>query len=103
MMGKKGIELKRVIETKDIITYLEALVESFKKGQIMVEQGDKSVHLNPPPVVKLEIEAKQKKEKEKFAFEISWAKNDPVRTHEDIKITSNSHQSASEGYNGDDA
>lgn len=60
-MSKDKIELKRRVESKDVLSYLQALVDSFKKGRIVVEQGEQSVILNPPSVVTLEIEAKQKK------------------------------------------
>ena len=87
-MGKNNIELKRTVDINEVISYLEALVDSFKKGRIVVAQGGKSLEFNPPGVLTLEIEAKQKKEKGKFAFELSWKTPEPEQDPQDIRISS---------------
>jgi amphi-Trp domain-containing protein len=68
----KKIGYKRMIETSEVVTYLEALARSFRIGRLAVEHGEKAVNLEIPPAVVLEIEAKQKKDKAKLEIEISW-------------------------------
>jgi amphi-Trp domain-containing protein len=86
-MEKKKVALEQTKEFKAAISYLEDLVASFKKGTIVVEQGENSVILTPAPFVNIEIEAKQKGDKEKFSMELSW--NTAGTTEEsDIMISS---------------
>jgi amphi-Trp domain-containing protein len=68
----KKIGYKRMIETKEVVTYLEALARSLRMGRLAVEHGEKVLDLDIPPAVVLEIEAKQKKDKAKLEIEISW-------------------------------
>ncbi|MBF0508829.1 MAG: amphi-Trp domain-containing protein [Deltaproteobacteria bacterium] len=71
-MDKPKIELKNTIGRNEVITYLEGLVEGFKAGKIVLEQGDLILEMTVPEVVQVEVEAGQKKDKAKFALELTW-------------------------------
>ena len=87
-MEKKKVALEQTREFEAAISYLEDLVASFKKGTIVVEQGENNVVLTPAPFVTIEIEAKKKGDKEKFSMELSW--NTAGTTEEsDISISAN--------------
>ena len=87
-MGEKEIGYKRMVDTREAISYLEALARSFQDGRIVVEHGEKALDLEPPSVVVLEIEAKQKKDKTKFGFEIAWKHTSDNDGGEPLKISS---------------
>ncbi|MBF0508830.1 MAG: amphi-Trp domain-containing protein [Deltaproteobacteria bacterium] len=71
-MDKPKIELKNTMGRNEVITYLEGLVEGFKAGKIVLEQGYQILEMTVPEVVQVEVEAKQKKDKAKFALELTW-------------------------------
>jgi amphi-Trp domain-containing protein len=87
-MSDKQIGYKRMVDIREAIAYLEALARSFQDGRILVEHGDKTLDLEPPSVVVLEIEAKQKKDKTKFGFEIAWKHTAEKDGAEPLKISS---------------
>ncbi len=59
-MGEKSIGYKRMVDVHEAVSYLEALAWSFRDGRIVVAHGGKTLGMEPPPVVVLEIETKQK-------------------------------------------
>ena len=71
-MGKQEISMEKTMTTKDVIAYLEQVVEGLKNGQLIVQKDDRILLLNPPAIMEVEVEAKQKKNKEKFSLELSW-------------------------------
>lgn len=76
-MGKGNkLEFKQEFAFKEAVTYLEALVESFKTGTIVVRKGEEIISLNPSEKVEVEITARTKKDKGKFSLEISWHEPD---------------------------
>ncbi|MBF0551318.1 MAG: amphi-Trp domain-containing protein [Deltaproteobacteria bacterium] len=71
-MDKPKIELKNSMGRSEVIAYLEGLVEGFKAGKIVLEQGAQVLEMTVPEVVQVEVEARQKKDKAKFALELTW-------------------------------
>jgi amphi-Trp domain-containing protein len=92
-MSKQEISYKRLADKQEVISYLQALAQSFEDGRIVVAHGEKAVDLAPPSVVTLEIEAKQKKDKTKFGFEIIWKHTSDSNEWEPLKITSGADES----------
>lgn len=66
------ILVEEMMETSNVVAFLEGLVKGFKEGKIVVEKGVESLTLVPPAWVDVEVEAKQKKGKAKFSLELSW-------------------------------
>ena len=60
-MGENEIGYKRMVNDREAVSYLKALVQRFQDGRIVVAHGEKALDLEPPSVVLLEIEAKQKR------------------------------------------
>lgn len=87
-MSDNSIELRKVIEIQNAVEYLEALAAGLKAGNIVVEQGERKLTLNPPPIVELQIEAKQKKAKAKFVMELQWKSGAVEDVEESIQISS---------------
>ncbi len=71
-MSKKEVSLKRTMETKQAISYLEDIVSSMKAGTVCVQRGDEFVTLKPSAPIDMDIEAEQKKDKESLVIELSW-------------------------------
>lgn len=79
-MEKSKLSVTQQLAYTDAVAYLEALVESFKSGNIVVEQAGEFVTLSPREHVEVTIEAKAKKDKQKFSLELSWAYPPAVET-----------------------
>ena len=86
-METNKISLKQIMETKDVITYLEDLIKSFKAGKVVVQQGENHLDLQAPELVDIKVEAKVKKDKSKFGLELSW-RSMPAEAVEPVTIKS---------------
>jgi amphi-Trp domain-containing protein len=93
-MGEKKISYERMVDINEAVAYLESLAQSLRDGHIVAVHGEKTLALDPPSVVKLEIGAKQKKNKSKFGFEIAWKPVPEGETTETLIISSESETSA---------
>lgn len=71
-MDKQKINVKKVLEYKDAVSYIEDLAKSFRSGTIVLESGGEHVAMKPSAQVSIKVEAKTKKDKQKIAFELSW-------------------------------
>lgn len=72
-MEKQKINVKKVLEYQDAVSYIEDLAKGFKSGTIVVESGGERVVLKPSAQVAVKVEAKIKHDKQKIAFELSWS------------------------------
>jgi amphi-Trp domain-containing protein len=72
IMDKQKISVKKVLEYKDAVSYIEDLAKSFRSGTIVLESGEEHVVMKPSAQVAIKVEAKAKKDKQKIAFELSW-------------------------------
>lgn len=75
-MEKQKISVKKVLEYKDAVAYIEDLAKSFKSGSIVIESGEEHVVMKPSARVAIKVEAKAKDDKQKIAFELSWTEAD---------------------------
>ena len=87
MSQNNKVSLKQTMATDDAIRYLEELVQAYKDGKIVVQQGDKAVSIEPGEDVAIEVEAKQKEGKSKFSLELSWRAPQPGEGDE-VQISS---------------
>ncbi|WP_052812944.1 amphi-Trp domain-containing protein [Desulfonatronum thioautotrophicum] len=87
-MSKKEVKLKGVMETSQVVTYLEDLVAGLKEGTICVRQGEEFVTLCPDQMVDVEVKATAKKGKEKFEMELSWYREPADEESQLITISS---------------
>ncbi|EGB16127.1 hypothetical protein DND132_2924 [Pseudodesulfovibrio mercurii] len=71
-MDKQKISVKKVLEYKDAVSYIEDLARSFRSGTIVVESGGEHVVMTPGAQVAVKVEAKVKNDKQKIGFELSW-------------------------------
>ncbi len=69
---KQKLSLSTRLTRDDVAGILEAIVESLKEGLLKVRKSDKTLELQVPKVVDLEIEAEQHGDKAEFEIEISW-------------------------------
>ncbi|WP_316897765.1 amphi-Trp domain-containing protein [Pseudodesulfovibrio indicus] len=82
-MEKQKISVKKVLEYKEAVGYMEDLARSLKSGSIVIESGEEHVVMTPSAQVAIKVEAKIKDGKQKVAFELSWT--DAPRA--DLKIS----------------
>ncbi|XXJ18609.1 amphi-Trp domain-containing protein [Desulfovibrio caledoniensis] len=81
-MDKQKISVKKVLEYKDAVSYIEDLAKSFRSGTIVLESGEEHVVMKPSAQVAVKVEAKAKKDKQKISFELSWTEAEAA----DLKI-----------------
>lgn len=97
MSKKNEIELKCFMNTTEVITWLESLVESFRAGRVVLTHGKQSLVLTPPEQVEVEVEARQKKGKSRFLLELSWKESEEVQSPQDFSISSEVFEPESAG------
>ena len=59
-MDKRKVSTVQTMDLKKAASYLEDLLDAFKKGTITVTKGEENVVLSPASPVFLEIEAKKR-------------------------------------------
>jgi amphi-Trp domain-containing protein len=85
---KEEVNLKAVVDLNQAVAHAQDLVDSIKKGNILVEQGTEVMTLTPPDQVKLKVKAVRKGSKEKLKLEISWNTAQANNGNADFKIKS---------------
>lgn len=86
-MEKQKLSVKKVLEYKDAVSYIEDIAKSFRSGTIVLESDEEQVVMKPSAQVAVKVEAKVKNDKQKIGFELSW--NDTSET--DLKIGDTVH------------
>jgi len=89
-MDKDKIELKTIMETREVADYLSSLAKGFRAGRILVEKDGEHLVLSPDAMSKAEvqIEARIKKDKAKFSLELSWNLAQKQEETAEFKISS---------------
>lgn len=88
-MNKKEVTVKGTLKPQVVATIIEDILDSFKKGKVVVQNGHDFVTLQPSDQISIELEAIQKKGKEKLVLEISWEQRvEPTLPDEGFKISS---------------
>ena len=84
---KSKVTLKKKVGQEEAIVILENILNSFKSGNMLIQNGDETVPLIPSDEINEEIKAKTKKLKNKLSMEFSW-KATPVEVEvENFSVT----------------
>jgi amphi-Trp domain-containing protein len=75
-MSKDKVKVEGVMDTKEIIAYLEDLVAGFKAGSVCMTVGEDCLTLKPRGVMDVALKVSQKKDKEKLSLEVQWRRVD---------------------------
>ncbi len=75
-MSKNEVKFEGVMDRSQVVTYLEDVISSLKKGQICVRQDEQFVTLCPGRMIDVEVKASTKNDKEKFEIELKWHRED---------------------------
>ena len=75
-MGKDKVKVEGVMDTKEMIAYLEDLVAGFKAGSVCMTVGEDCLTLKPRGVMDVALKVSQKKDKEKLSLEVQWRRVD---------------------------
>jgi amphi-Trp domain-containing protein len=75
-MSKDKVKLEGVMDLKEVISYLEDVVNGMKSGSVCMTAGEDCVTLKPSGVVDVTMKATRKKDKEKIEIEIDWRRAD---------------------------
>lgn len=76
----KNFKYESVQDIETIISYLEAITEGFRSGELLFASQDKEVVYRPQGLLGLTIEAKKKGSRRKLSIKFGWKE-----TNEDSK------------------
>ncbi|GFK94101.1 hypothetical protein NNJEOMEG_01940 [Fundidesulfovibrio magnetotacticus] len=69
---KDKVKLEGVLETREVVAYLEDVLAGFRAGSVCMTVGEECLTLRPRGMMELSLKASRKKETEKFSLEIAW-------------------------------
>ena len=96
-MSKDEVKFEGVMDKSQLVTYLEDLIASLKKGQICVRQDDQFVTLCPTRTMEVEVKASSKKDKEKFEIEFKWHREEGQGDSPEMKSSSSDEEKSKFG------
>jgi amphi-Trp domain-containing protein len=85
---KEKLKAKGVVEVREAVAYLRTLTDLVGKGQVAVQSGGKTMVVDLPKFVKLEVEVEEKGDKQELSIEISWKEGLSGAAGMDLKIKS---------------
>jgi amphi-Trp domain-containing protein len=72
-MGNRArFEFVRIAPPEEIAEYLTSFAGGLKRGEVMLESGERRVRLVPAADLKLELAVKQRDDKGRIEVQISW-------------------------------
>ncbi len=72
LSNPQEFEHESIQDTRSIVEYLEALVEGFRQGRLLLRTDERALSFSPQGLLHLEIKAKRGGSRNKIAFKISW-------------------------------
>lgn len=76
---KAKIDFKGSMSRNEAISYFEAIIGGLRAGRLEFKQGDRTLVLDVPEHLCIEVEAQAKGDKASIEFEIEWSpENTPV-------------------------
>lgn len=87
-MSKNKLKIEGLMTLPHVITRLEELLESMKKGAVRFQLGEEGVTVFPAEVLNLELKIAKKKDKEKISFELTWDVDPDAEKRVDVSISS---------------
>lgn len=82
-----SVKVKANLETKEVISYLENILDGLKKNKVVVQLGDEYVTFEPENEMKFELKAESKENKGKLDFSLSYKKAVEETPEEEAKIS----------------
>jgi amphi-Trp domain-containing protein len=70
---KIKISFEASMPRNEAVSYFEAIVGGLRSGRLEFKQGDKTLILNPPDRLEIEVKAQSKGTKGSVVFEIEWS------------------------------
>jgi amphi-Trp domain-containing protein len=77
---KSEVKFEATMGAEEAIAYFEQIIASLKRGSVTINQGGKTLTLNPTQTMKVEVEAERKKDKEEIKVEMKWKTKVPELT-----------------------
>ena len=81
-MGKDQFEFARIASPEEVVEYLTSLAVGLKRGEVTLESGERTFHLNPPSELKLDLKVEQKEQKGKLKLQLGWKRPTAARLSE---------------------
>ncbi|MCA9689307.1 MAG: amphi-Trp domain-containing protein [Nannocystaceae bacterium] len=75
---KTKIEFKSAMDREEAVAYFAAIVEGLRSGSVTFKRGDRSLELDVPEQLSVEVSAARKGAKTKIEFEITWRGDRPA-------------------------
>ena len=75
-MGKDKVKVEGVMDTREVVAYLEDILAGFRAGSVCMTVGEDCLRLRPRGVMEFSMKVSQKKDREKFALEIKWRRSE---------------------------
>jgi amphi-Trp domain-containing protein len=88
-MGKNSAALEKKMSTVEVVSLLENIITSLKKGKIVLQQGGQVAVLQPGDTINVEVEASQKIEKGKLSIDLKWKQSEEFQSEAEIVVSSN--------------
>jgi amphi-Trp domain-containing protein len=87
-MGKNSVALEKKMSALEVVSFMESIIASLKKGKIVLQQGGQFVVLQPGGSITVEVEASQKMEKGKLSVDLKWRQPEESQHEADIIVSS---------------
>jgi amphi-Trp domain-containing protein len=72
----KNFKYESVQDMETIVSYLEALAEGFRSGELLFASQDKEMIYRPTGLVGLTVESKKKGARRKLSIKLGWKETD---------------------------
>lgn len=82
----KEFEHESLQDKEAIASYLKAIMQGVKKGEIKFSDEDEDLTLKPEALAKLKIRARQTKKSQSLTVKISWSSSDSDSSIDDTPL-----------------
>ena len=79
--NEEEFEHESIQDNETISSYLESLIEGFKKGKIVLTADNQQIELNPNNILHFDLSAKKKENKSKITIRLSWRQSELDNQH----------------------
>lgn len=88
MASSEEFEHESIQDNETVGTYLESLIDGFRKGEIVLTSDNRKIELYPNNVLHFDLSARKKGQKSKLTIKLSWRQSDSENQNDgDISIT----------------
>lgn len=87
MAKNEEFEHESIQDNESVGTFLDLLIDGFKKGKIKLSAEDQQIELTPNNILHFDINAKKKGNKSKLTIKLSWRQTElKGKSKSDISI-----------------